>query len=187
MSAGSCRACSQLLTAAVTPPPQAIAIFDSCPALGITPNSHIYSALIAACSAAGRAPEALAYFDAARAAGAANEITYSAAIVACTRANDLDGGMALLREMDAGGMRPDGITYCTLLSAIQRCAGACMGACMGGLWGVAQCLPCVQLHGGACAYEGCMAAHGDAHGPHEVCGSSREQGARCCAWGTLGS
>lgn len=97
-------------------------MFSACPQLGVAPNSHIYSALISACSTAGRWEEALAHFASARAAGAANEITYSAAIAACMRSNELDRGLALLRDMQEEGLAPDGITYCTLLLAAQRCA-----------------------------------------------------------------
>jgi pentatricopeptide repeat protein len=74
---------------------------------------------------AARWEAALRYFNEARAAGAANEITYSAAIAACMRSNELDHGLGLLGDMQREGMRPDSITYSTLLLAAQRC----------GLWG----------------------------------------------------
>ncbi|KAI8475488.1 MAG: hypothetical protein J3K34DRAFT_382622 [Monoraphidium minutum] len=106
------------------PCPQAVAVFDACPRLGIAPNSHIYSALVSACSAAGRWADALGYFEAARTAGAANEITYSAAIAVCMRSNELDRGLRLLSDMRGAALEPDGITYCTLLLAAQRCARA---------------------------------------------------------------
>jgi pentatricopeptide repeat protein len=106
---------------APAPTTQAVAVFDACPRLGVQPNSHIYSALVSACSTAGRWGDALRHFEAARAAGAANEITYSAAIAACMRSNELDRGLQLLQDMQNEGLTPDSITFCTLLLAAQRC------------------------------------------------------------------
>ncbi|GBF87510.1 hypothetical protein Rsub_00221 [Raphidocelis subcapitata] len=99
---------------------KAIAVFEECPALGIEPNSHIFSALVSACSNSSRWEAALQYFRLARSAGAANEITFSAAIAACMRAGDLDRGLELLKEMQEGGMGPDALTFSTVIGAAQR-------------------------------------------------------------------
>lgn len=121
-----------------TPPlAKAIAVFEACGALGVEAraSAHIYSAVVAACGAAGRAADAERFFAAARAAGAANAVTYTAAIAARTRGGDLNGALALLQEMGAAGLAPDAVTFCTLLAAAQRCGsfawGGGRGECVG--------------------------------------------------------
>ena len=66
---------------------RAIALLESMPSLGLTPDSYTYSAAIAACSRAGEVERALAVFRQCCASeDGPNAVVFNAVLLACQRA-----------------------------------------------------------------------------------------------------
>ncbi|KAK9823097.1 hypothetical protein WJX72_000242 [[Myrmecia] bisecta] len=92
----------------------------------VRPNTVHFSSLISACGTAGRWQEALQVFQEMKAAamqdGGAlpNVITYSALMTACCAGGRPDMAYEVFCEMKAAGIRPDAISFSTLIAGFER-------------------------------------------------------------------
>ena len=92
---------------------KALAVFSALRATpGMTANTISYSAVISACSSAGRWQEAEQLFGEMAGDGCSpNAITFSCLISACERGGQFDRALDWFQRMQASGVQADGIIY----------------------------------------------------------------------------
>ncbi|BDA50649.1 probable pentatricopeptide repeat-containing protein At3g61520, mitochondrial at N-terminal half [Coccomyxa sp. Obi] len=92
----------------------------------VRPNTVHFSSLISACATAGRWEEAMQVFSHMKAAAksdpacAPNVITYSALMTACCAGARPDKAYEVFRSMRSEDIRPDHISYSTLIAGFER-------------------------------------------------------------------
>lgn len=103
-------------------PEKAHELFQAMIEEGCAPNLESYTALVSAYSRSGRLGEAFALLDRMKAtAGCRPDVqTYSILIKSCLHAYDFEKVKSLLADMTQAGIRPNTVTYNTLIDAYGK-------------------------------------------------------------------
>jgi len=97
--------------------PRAVALFRRWQASDVPVDVAAWNCCLDACISAGQIKTGRALFDEMVNTIAADIITYNTLLKGYCQAGDIDGAKLLMREMEAGGLHPNDVTYNCLINA----------------------------------------------------------------------